>query len=187
MLQFTQIRHWFSCFKSFNEQKWYFLASAEKNFEQTVLFSGTIYIILYILTIYIYIVRNNSNHCHWWLGFWYKKFKENIFIFFRKILFFDVTYVTSGIGSNTTTTFVTVSTKEIVVIYLDIRLKNRFIKFKFRNSYNSSIAAIGYISQFISFGEEGCWYLDALGWSFWFINILFIWMQWLNIISRFWI
>ena len=89
-------------------------------------------------------------------GKYFKNFKENIFIFFRKILFFDVTYVTSDIGSNTTTTFVTVSTKEIVVIYLDIRLKNRFIKFKFRNSYNSCIAAIGYISQFISFGEEGC-------------------------------
>ena len=37
-------------------------------------------------------------------------------------------------------------------IYLDLRLKNRFIKFRFENSCNSCIARIGYISQFIN-----CW------------------------------
>ena len=58
VLQVTQIQDWFSCIKSFNEQNWYFLALGEKNFEQTVLFSGIIYIYIYIIymyNIYIYI------------------------------------------------------------------------------------------------------------------------------------
>ena len=77
VLQVTQIQDWFSCIKSFNEQNWYFLALGEKNFEQTVLFSGIIYIYIYIylfIHIYLYIYIYDFIHI-------YLKINKNIYLF----------------------------------------------------------------------------------------------------------
>ena len=128
---------------------------------------------------------NNSNQ--YWLGFRWKNFKENIFDFFRKVLFLGVAYITSDIEGNNSIVSVFVSTKKIIFVYLDFRLKNRFIMFKFGNSYNSCIARIGCICQFISLVRR----LLIFRWIRWspFGLKLFhsFWIQCLKIIFRPWI
>ena len=56
-LQVTPVEHWISCFKPCIVQNWwYFLASADANFVQTVLFSWTIY----LLFSYIFLLKSSK-------------------------------------------------------------------------------------------------------------------------------
>ena len=56
MLQVIRVGHWISCFKPWIVQNWwYFLASADANFVQIILFSWTIY----LLFSYVFMLKSS--------------------------------------------------------------------------------------------------------------------------------
>ena len=76
--------------------------------------------------------------------------------FFPKMkkVFLHVTNITSNIASNTSTISVSVTSKSIIVIYLDFPLKNRFFKLRFNYPSYPSILPLCYITGFINFWKK---------------------------------
>ena len=85
--------------------------------------------------------ENNSNEYN--LGFRWKNFKKKKFFnCIRKVLFW------MWLLNKVSTVSVSFWVKWIITVHLKFLLKNRFIKFRFGNSYNNCIARIGYIHLF---------------------------------------
>ena len=114
---------------------------------------------------------NNSNNQR--ARFRQKNFNKNIFDFLRKKVFLLVTDITSDTTSDTSTVFVTITSEQVIVRHLDFRLKNSFIKHRFRHSDNSGIRVYSQIPNFINFWKKAInIQMDQVG-SFCFKDIPF--------------
>ena len=73
--------------------------------------------------------RSVNNSYSYRLSFREKDLKEYIFNFFGKEVLFTIAYVISYIAGNRSTFSVPVTTKYLIVIFLDFRVKNTIIEF----------------------------------------------------------
>ena len=82
------------------------------------------------------------------------KFRRKYFRFIQKSIFLDVIYIPSDIASNASNVSFSISTKQTIDYYLDFRLRKKFTKFRFKNSYYSCIARFGCMLKFVNFRKK---------------------------------